>query len=304
MNMSQIINQMIVLFLMMGSGYACGKLKIIDPDFSKKLSNLIINVTTPAMIIASVTVGKVEIEKSVAIQVMVFATVLFVVITPLGFLIAKLLRVPADDFKLYTFMAIFSNTGFMGYPVVRTIFGNYAVFLAAMFNMIQGVMLYSLGVWLMDNRGGKFKLKTIINPSMIASVLALGIFLLDLKLPQVLASTVDSIGSITSPAAMLLIGAGLSVMPVKEIFTEVRLYPFALIKQIVVPLCTFYLFGLVLKDPTLLGIFTVIVAMPVANISVMFANQYGGNANLASKGVFITTMCSFATIPLLCMFLA
>ena len=102
---------------------------------------------------------------------------------------------------------------------------------------------------------------------------------------------------------MLLIGAGLSVMPIKEIFTEVRLYPFAFIKQVVLPLCTFYLFGLIIKDPTLLGIFTVIVAMPVANISVMFANQYGGNANMASKGVFITTMCSFATIPLLCMFL-
>lgn len=303
MNMSQIVNQMIVLFLMMSVGYFCGKVNIIDTDFSKKLTNLILSITTPAMIIASVTANKVEIDKAVAVQVMVIAAGLFVVLTPLGFIIAKLLGAPADEAKLYTFMAIFSNTGFMGYPVVRTIFGDYAVFLAAMFNMVQGVMLYSLGVWLMDSRGGKFNPKSIVNPSMVASVLALLIFLLDINIPSVLSSTMDSIGSITSPAAMLLIGSSLSVMPVKEIFTEFRLYPFTAIKQIALPLAAYFVCGLFIKDPTLLGIVTVIVAMPVANISVMFANQYGGNSKLASKGVFITTMCSFATIPLLCMFL-
>ena len=123
-------------------------------------------------------------------------------------------------------------------------------------------------------------------------------------MPTLIAYTCDSIGSITSPAAMLRIGAGLSVMPVKEIFTEFRLYPFAAVKQIILPFAMFMLFGLFVKDATLLGIVTVIAAMPEASVSVMFANQYGGNANMASKGVFITTMCSFVTIPILCMFLA
>lgn len=68
MDISQIITQMIVLFLMMGTGYRCGKLNIIDSDFSKKLTNLILTITTPAMIIASVA-GDIGIEKSVAIQI-------------------------------------------------------------------------------------------------------------------------------------------------------------------------------------------------------------------------------------------
>lgn len=302
MDMSSIINQMITLFLMMGVGYLCGKKDIIDPIFSKKMSNLIINVTTPAMIMASVST-KVSFPKASAIQVLLVSTVLFIVIIPLAYLAATALRVPIDDKKLYVFMFIFSNTGFMGYPVIRTIFGNDAVFLAALYNMIQGVALYSFGVWLMDSRGGKFNVKSLINPSMIASVLSLIVFLGDIPIPQIAANVFDSIGSITSPAAMLLIGSGLSVMPIKEIFTEIRLYPFAILKQIALPVVMYFLMGIFLKDATLLGIMTVVCAMPVANISVMFATQYGGNINMASKGVFITTMCSFITIPLLCTFL-
>jgi len=246
---------------------------------------------------------KVSFPKESAIQVLLVSTAIFVVLAPVALIAVTLLRVPADDKKLYMFMFIFSNTGFMGYPVIRTIFGNDAVFLAALYNMIQGVALYSFGVWLMDSRGGKFNVKSLINPSMIASLLSLVVFLGDITIPTIMGNVFDSIGSITSPAAMLLIGAGLSVMPVKEIFTEIRLYPFAALKQIALPFMMFFLMGFFLKDSTLLGIMTVVCAMPVANISVMFATQYGGNINMASKGVFITTMCSFVTIPILCMFL-
>ena len=76
MDISQIITQMVVLFLMMGTGYRCGKLNIIDSDFSKKLTNLILTITTPAMIIASVA-GDIGIEKSVAIQIIGISLLLF-----------------------------------------------------------------------------------------------------------------------------------------------------------------------------------------------------------------------------------
>lgn len=303
MDMSQIINQMIVLFLMMGTGYFCGKIGYMDSDFSKKLTNMILMVTTPAMILASVTTGNVSYSKNMAFEMLGIACVVFLFLIPMSFVTAKILRVPQEDFKLYMFMAIFSNTGFMGYPVVKTIFGDGAVFLASLFNMIFNIVVYSLGIWLMDKRGGKFTVKTLINPSMISSILALIIFVFDLKVPYVLSATFDAVGSITSPCAMLLIGSSLSQMPVKEIFTEVRLYPFTVIKQILIPFAMFFVFGMFMKNTELLGITTVLAAMPVASIAVMFANQYEGNSKMASKGIFITTMCSFVTIPILCLFL-
>ena len=239
MNIGEIINQMIVLFLIMGTGYACGKIGYIDEIFTKKMTNLILMVTTPAMILASVSGPGAEYTKSTAFYVLGIAVITYALLPLLGFILAKLLGVPKADFKLYIFMTIFSNTGFMGYPVVKTIFGPGAVFLASLFNMVFSVVLYSLGVWLMDKDSGKFNVKNIINPAMIASVLALVIFVFDWKLPSVMAQTFDAVGSITSPAAMLIIGASLSTMKVKEILSEYRLYPFTLIKQILIPFAVF-----------------------------------------------------------------
>ncbi|MBQ3394076.1 MAG: AEC family transporter [Oscillospiraceae bacterium] len=303
MDMTQIIRQMFILFLIMGTGYLCGRLGYMDEKFSKQLSNLVLTITTPAMVLASVTTGKIDYPKSAAIEVLLGAVVTFAVLIPLSFVIVKLMRIPQGDVKLYMFMVIFSNTGYMGYPVLRTIYGEGAIFLASIFNMVFGVVAYSLGVWLMSGGEGKFSVRTMINPSLICSVIALFIFLFDLRIPAVLSGALDSVGSITSPCAMMLIGSSLSLIPVKDIFTEIRLYPFSLIKQIAVPFIMHALLGLFMKNEELLGIVTVLVAMPVASMCVMFANQYGGNAKLASKGVFITTVCSFVTIPILCYFL-
>ncbi|MEG1862020.1 MAG: AEC family transporter [Oscillospiraceae bacterium] len=302
MDMGQIINQMIVLFLMMGTGYICGKIGYIDDGFSKKMTNLILMVTTPAMILASVSAGDTSYPKSTAFYVLGIAVATYLLLPILGVILAKVLMVPKEDFKLYVFMTIFSNIGFMGYPVVKTIFGSGAVFLASLFNMVFSIVLYSLGVWLMDKSGtGKFNIKNIISPAMISSVVALIIFVTEWKMPSVLASTFEAIGSMTSPSAMLLIGASLSTMKAKEILGEVRLYPFTVIKQILIPFAVFYLMGFFIADPTILGITTIVIAMPVGTIAVMFSNQYEGNVKLAAKGIFITTICSFVTIPLLCM---
>ena len=300
MDMSQIIMQMIVLFLMMGTGYFCGLKGYMDEAFSKKLSALVLDITTPAMILASVSGGAADYPKSAAFSVLGSGLVTYVVIIPLAWLIAKLVRAPKESAKLYMFMVIFSNTGYMGYPVLRAIYGEGAIFLASIFNMLFSIMAYSLGVALMSGGKGKFSLKVLINPSLVCSVIALVIFLLDIPVPAVLGQTFDSIGSVTSPCAMMLIGSSLSLIPVRQIFTELRLYPFSLIKQIALPLIMRLVLGLFLKDPLILGVMTVLSAMPAASLCVMFANQYGNDPKLASQGVFITTMCSFVTIPLLC----
>ena len=300
MDMTQIIKQMTVLFLIMGTGYLCGKKGLMDEDLSKKLSSLVLNVTMPAMILASVAGGSAGYSKSAAGQVLLAGAVCYAVIVPLAFAVVRLLRVPDSQAKLYAFMIIFSNTGYMGYPVLRAIYGEGAIFLASIFNMLFDVLAYSLGVWLMSGGRGKFSPRVLVNPALISSVLALAVFMTDIKLPSVIGSTLDSLGSVTSPCAMMLIGSSLALIPAKEIFTELRLYPFSLIKQLALPLLARFILGFILGDPELLGIMTVLAAMPAASLCVMFANQYGSDAKLASKGVFITTMCSFITIPLLC----
>ena len=303
MNISNIIMQMIELFLIMGVGYICYKVKYIDIKSAKKMNILLLNVTTPCLILGSVSTGEVPYEKSTIFTILLIAFLMYIILPFVAFILNKLLKVEKENFGLYLFMTVFSNIGFMGYPVVKTIFGNNAVFLCSLFNMVFGLFAYSLGIYLFNLDKGesiKFEIKEMINPAMIASIIALFIFLLNIKLPMLIIDTFVTIGNITTPLAMILIGSSLATMPVKEIFQEYKLYPYTLIKQIIIPLLLLILLKPILTDPLILGITVVVFAMPVGNISNIFANRFDGNYQLASKSIFITTICSFITIPILC----
>ncbi|MCR2032614.1 AEC family transporter [Anaerofustis stercorihominis] len=303
MNISNIIMQMIELFLIMGVGYICYKVKYIDIKSAKKMNILLLNVTTPCLILGSVSTGEVPYEKSIIFTILLIAFLMYIILPFVAFILNKLLKVEKENFGLYLFMTVFSNIGFMGYPVVKTIFGDNAVFLCSLFNMVFGLFAYSLGIYLFNldkEESIKFEIKEMINPAMIASIIALFIFLLNIKLPLMISDTFVTIGNITTPLAMMLIGSSLATMPVKEIFKEYKLYPYTLIKQIIIPLLALILLKPILTDPLILGITVVVLAMPVGNISNIFANRFDGNYQLASKSIFITTICSFITIPILC----
>ncbi|MCW5336067.1 AEC family transporter, partial [Pseudomonas aeruginosa] len=103
---------------------------------------------------------------------------------------------------------------------------------------------------------------------------------------------------LTTPLAMLLMGATLAAMNVKEIFNDWRVYPYAVIKQLGLPLLMWPLLKWVIKDPFILGITFLLAAMPVANMSVLFATEYHRDEKLAAKNVFITTLLSIITVPM------
>ena len=115
---------------------------------------------------------------------------------------------------------------------------------------------------------------------------------------MLITETIDTFGQMTSPAAMLIIGFSLARIDVKSVFTEWRLYPWTLMKQIGVPLLLWLPLTWVIKNPMLLAVTYLMTAMPVANTAVLFATTYDVNADLAAKGVFITTLFSLITVPL------
>lgn len=107
------------------------------------------------------------------------------------------------------------------------------------------------------------------------------------------------IGDITTPIAMLLIGSTLATIPVKEVFTEVRIYPYTILKQIVIPVIAYPILNAFIRDPLILGVSLIMLAMPVGNIAVLFATEYQKDVALAAKAVFMTTLLSIVTIPVI-----
>ena len=302
MDIKTLITSMVELFIIIFVGYFIYKAKIVDDNFTKKFTKLVLDVTLPAMILASVlTLEERQELYDVITAIAVAAALFFVVLPGIGFFLAKLIRAKKEQIGLYTFMNAYSNVGFMGFPVIEGLCGSVGLFYTAIFNLIFNLSIYTLGIWMM-NKGRedaeKFNVKRLLSPGVLLSALSIVIYFLDIKFPTVITETIESIGSITSPAAMLLIGCSLAKMDIKSVFTEVRIYPWTIIKQLIIPLLLWFPLTMIIKNELVLNVTYVLIAMPVANSAVLFATNYGGDSELAAKTTFITTLISLITVPI------
>ncbi|SFJ28508.1 AEC family transporter [Terrisporobacter glycolicus] len=300
MDIGVIVNQMLVLFIVMIIGYITNKKNILDVNVNKKISSLLLNITAPALILSSVVNRDKAGDPKLVLDIAVLAIILYAILPFLGIVLAKILKVPKEDENLYQFMTIFSNVGFVGFPVIESIFGSEAVFFAAIINLVFNVFCYSYGIYLISESNKlSFDIKTLINPGIIVSIIAIIIYITNIEVPLVIKETTSMIGGITTPLAMMLIGSSLGEIPIKEVFLEKRLYPYTFIKQIIMPIIFFLILKPFVTNELILGIIIIVSAMPVATITIMFCNEYEGNISLASKTIFITTLCSIVTIPAL-----
>ncbi len=299
MNMSAIFFQMAILFIILATGYAANKFKIMTPDSDKLLSKLVINITMPCTILSSVLSEQAEITGLDAVYFMLLSLgtylLVFIIVVPLP----RLLRAPKSDCGLYRFMVVFGNVGFMGFPVIQSIFGAGAVFYVSLFNIAFSVLCFSIGIIMVSGKGTKLKLKLLINPTMTVSLLAVLIFYTKLPVPEILKDTINLMGRMTTPSAMLIIGSTLACISIKEVFSGFRIYIMTFVKLLVVPALTWLLLSLFVTDRLMLGVLVALSAMPTATNATMLSMEYGGNEQLASKGVFLTTLFSIGTMPLL-----
>ena len=264
------------------------------------MSSLILNITAPALILSSVVNRSQDGDPRLVLHVFILSIILYVILPLIGILLAKILKVPKEDRNLYQFMTIFSNIGYMGFPVIQSIFGSEAVFFAAIINLVFNVFCYSYGIYLISNDNKlSFDIKVLINPGIIVSIIAIIIYITNIKVLSIIKETTSMIGPITTPLAMMLIGSSLAQIPIKEVFSEKRLYLYTFLKQIIIPIIFFGILKYFVTNELILGIIIIVSAMPVGSIAIMFCNEYEGNINLASKAIFITTLCSVVTVPIL-----
>lgn len=304
MDITVIILQLIKFFIIMGLGYFLYKKKLMDSEFNRKLTNIIIRVTMPCLMVSSVFEVGSERDYKRVLFVFLIAFIMYVALTFLGMLVAKIMGFKKDEKGLYVFMTIFGNTGFLGFPLVEAVLGREAIFYTSIFNMIFNLWIFTIGIEAinypddMDKNKSKDRIKKIVtHPGIIGALLAIIIYFANISLPSIVASTITTIGGITSPVAMLLMGASLAKIPVNRVFTDARIYVFTLIKMIVIPVITAFIVHLCISDELIAYVTLIMIAVPVANNSVMFAIEYNKDEETAAKNVFISTLFSIVSIP-------
>lgn len=296
-----LLQQMAVLFIFMMLGFLCGKIKVLTDSSTKSISWIVVNIANPALILSagvnnSGTIKGTTLLITFGISIGVFAVMLLI-----AALIPRILRVPADDRGLYRVMTVFSNIGFMGFPVISALYGSDALLYASLFLFPYNILIYTYGIFSMKKRDAekeKIQFKKIFNIGVIACIVSILLYLLDVKCPLVVSSTVTSLSNLTAPLSMMVIGQSFTNIKIKELFTDVRLLIFSLIKLIILPVLVVLVLKLFIKGEMLLGVCVIMLATPVGSMTAMLAQQYDGNYNLASKGVALTTILSVATIPI------
>ena len=208
---------------------------------------------------------------------------------------------------MFMLMTIFSNVGFMGIPVISSIYGNEAVIFITFYILAYNVILYTLGIYIAQRNIPKEERKSslagLVNIGMICSVIAIGLYFSGIKFNDSVLSFFNYVGNATIPLSMIVIGASVAKIPFREIFKGIRLYVFAFITLLLIPIVVSIAFKGMKKNEMIYGIFILLFAMPVGSIVSMLIKEYGGDETLCSKTVIITTLLSIITIPIVTMFI-
>jgi len=301
LDFTALIERMAEIFFYLVVGYVARKTGVTDETTNEKVSGIVIAIGVPCMILDSVMNAETSLVTRDAFLAIGLGFLVMGLAVLCGLPAGRLLRVKKESRGTYVFLATYANIGIMGQPIIRPLFGNEGVFIAALCNIPINLYVYTAGVYVMagGRRGKLFSIKSLLNPPLLGSLAAAAVFLLKITFPDPVVSAVGSLGDLTLPLAMLVTGGSLAGLRLKDIFSEPRLYGAAGIRLLIIPLITWLVLGLFIRDSLWLGVFTVMAAMPSVSTTTALAIAYGGDETAASRGVFLSTILCIVTVPVI-----
>ena len=296
----QNLEVMVVLFIIVILGYVACKLGYMGDKFDKKLSSIVVDITCPLLVLSSV-MGDDLPDRTLILPLLGVGFLTYIILLVFGFWVPRLISKSHDEQGMIGFALMFANVGFIGYPIVSSIFGPHAVFYAALLNMPNTFFIFTAGVMLIKGEYSlkQFNPKVLISPAMLGAFLAAIIVALGIHTPDIIARPVTMVGNITVPAALMIIGSSMAKLPLRDIIGSTKVYITALLRLTVVPLSIYFLFKVCGVNDMVNNINTVVIAMPVASFGTMFCLKYGRDPSLITETTFITTLGSIITIPLI-----
>lgn len=298
---------MITLSCLVAVGYVAGKLGFLGGDFDRQLSRLVINITCPALILSSAMTGELP-DRNYILPLLLISVITYVVLAVVAFLLPRYLTKRKDDEGAVGFALMFGNVGFMGYPVVASIFGHEAVFYAAVLNVVNTFAVFTVGTILITGSsevgGERFQKKVLYSTPMLSAYLTMLIVALQIdNIPGFISQPLTMLGNITVPAALLIIGSSMSQLSLRTMLGNRTVYMTTALRLALLPLGVHYLMTALGFSPFVVGINTVVIAMPVATYGTILCLKYEKDTTMMTEVTFITTLLSMLTIPAITAFL-
>lgn len=297
MSFWSVFEEMLVILVGIGAGFLANRLKFLGEETDQKLSKLVLNITTPSMIVGSVITGSALPENSVIFSILLVSLLFYGLEFVLVLILPRLIGGTLKEQGVWKFMLAFPNAAFIGYPVVTSLFGKDALFYAVVMCIPFNLLAYSLGPLMLSGRM-QFQWKQLFTPCIVASVISLVIALSRVPLPAVLGEMLNLVGDVTIPLALMIVGSLLASLPLGEMLGSIRVWIMVAVRLLVLPVLLSVLLSLFSVDGMLRNVAIIEIAMPVALNGTMLCMTYGGDRHCMAQVTFLTTLLSMVTIPI------
>ncbi len=308
--MFAIFIKILSIFSIVLIGFVANKLNWLPYESGKYISKILLNISTPCLIWYSMSHQKMSEDTfSPMIEILMWTFIVLAACSIISIPIVKAMHVPKGDRGIYRLLIICTNSGFIGFPLAQAVFGNEGLFLMIIANAAFGIFVFSAGVFLLLYESGRDTklfnvfVKSMISVPMIAAVSGLIIFLFNVTFPEPAEYMLSTVGGMTTPLSMLLIGIQLPGIKVKQMIMDIPLLLSAVMRVAIVPAALFVVLLNFHLTPLVLCIVVFLMAMPSAAIVVILSEEYNLNTRLASQGVLLTTFFSLGTLPITSMLL-
>ncbi|MCM3741327.1 AEC family transporter [Oceanobacillus luteolus] len=302
MSFSIFLQEMLVLYIIGLIGFFARKKDILNQHATQVLTQLILNLTLPFLILYAMGQPYVS---GVTGKVFWLIPISFLILSSaiiLTFLLRKVLQLPDDRRRVLEGLVIFGNQGFIGFALLSSLFPEHGPLFVSIFNLPYLLLIWTYGVYLfVGNKGNIPWRKIFLNPGILATLIGILIFMLPIHWPVMLSALFNIVGNTTIPLSMLLIGALLANMQLKQslvLLKDKTMWLVTGLRLIILPLLLLPIIFFSLPFP-LAATAILVTATPAAPTIALYSQTYGGDTDYAAFGSAWTTLLSAFTIPML-----
>lgn len=295
-----LIEQIEFFIIYMLVGVILIKSKVLTKTTIEVLARFVLKLALPLLIFTNTINGVDRNTLFQTLPVIGLAIIIYILAYCLMLGLASLFHLKGNVKSVYQALGMFGNIGFMGIPIISSIFPEHGMLYISLFTIVDQLVLWTLGVKLTtpcEGKGGKFNPMKLINPATVAISLAVLVILAKIPIPSVCNIALSKIGATATPLAMIYLGGVFACMDIRKYARKIELYGIVLIKMVVFPLLLFKAFGFLPITQEIRMTMALLAAMPSMSSIVMMAKTSGSEGEYAVGGISVTTICSIVTLP-------
>jgi malate permease and related proteins len=306
-----IISQIFMLAVIVVTGIIAGKASVLTIESKDMLSKVIFNISLPLMLFTNflkLDVTPRLLSNSMIVLFVALFTVLFMLLA--GWITTRIFKISGGEGAVFRVHSMFGNTIFLGFPLITALYGVEGLLYASMFQLVSSILMWTVGVLVITHGDGtswKKSIYKVFNPNTVATIAGLIFFLFSLKLPELIVKPLSELGSANTWLSMLYIGAMLAFADVRGLLGKKSIYILSLNRLLIIPAILIALFAIFYSvsgqtaDKLVTSVIILEASMPCMASVVIMAKELGADDHLAVGNVFVSTIFSILSLPLVLM---